>query len=254
MTQWKALIFDQDGVIADTERDGHRVAFNRVFAEEGLGVTWDGERYARLLNISGGKERMKTVIYGDEFQKDVGDKDEYIRKLHARKTEIFMAIVKQGEISLRPGIRRLISQAHEAGLKLGVCSTANEKAVNALLRTLLGEDIYGWFDVILAGDVVTEKKPSPEIYNLATEKLGVAPSECVVIEDSRNGLLAAKRAGMRCVVTFNDYTARDDFAQADLVVDGLGEPGGETVQVVFSSVEMGPLDYLGTEHIAKLFT
>ncbi|MCK4323596.1 MAG: HAD hydrolase-like protein, partial [Armatimonadetes bacterium] len=167
MTQWKALIFDQDGVIADTERDGHRVAFNRVFAEEGLGVTWDEERYARLLNIAGGKERMKTVIYGDEFHKDVGDKDEYIRKLHARKTEIFMEIVKQGEISLRPGIRRLISQAHEAGLKLGVCSTANEKAVHALLRTLLGEDIYGWFDVILAGDVVTEKKPSPEIYNLA---------------------------------------------------------------------------------------
>lgn len=161
MPEMKALIFDQDGVIGDTERDGHRVAFNRVFAEEGLDVVWDVPRYGELLKIAGGKERMKTVVYADDFTKDVGDKEEFIKKLHKRKTDIFMEIISKGEIALRSGIKRLVTEAHEAGLKLAVCSTSNERAVNMLVCTLLGDEAYGWFDVILAGDVVKQKKPSP---------------------------------------------------------------------------------------------
>jgi len=156
----KALIFDQDGVIADTERDGHRVAFNRVFEEEALGVCWSVQRYGELLKIAGGKERMKTVVYSDEFTKAVGDKEAYIKKLHKRKTDVFMEIVSQGQIALRSGIGRLVREAHQDGLKLAVCSTSNERAVHTLVKTLLGEEAYGWFDVILAGDVVTDGNSS----------------------------------------------------------------------------------------------
>jgi len=253
VSQMKALIFDQDGVIADTERDGHRVAFNRVFEEEGLGVCWSVQRYGELLKIAGGKERMKTVVYSDEFTKDVSDKEAYIKKLHKRKTDVFMEIVSQGQIALRSGIGRLVREAHQDGLKLAVCSTSNERAVHTLVKTLLGEEAYGWFDVILAGDVVTEKKPSPEIYHLATERLSLNPDQCVVIEDSRNGLLAAKGAGMRCVITQNAYTAAEDFSEADLVLDCLGDPGGETAQVISAKIDVGPLEYVTTEHLAKLF-
>ena len=253
MSQMKALILDQDGVIADTERDGHRVAFNRVFEEEGLGVSWSVERYGELLKIAGGKERMKTVVYGDDFNRDVGDKEEYIKKLHKRKTDLFMEIVTKGEIALRPGISRLVGETRQAGLKLAVCSTSNERAVHTLVRTLLGEEAYGWFDVILAGDVVKQKKPSPEIYHLASERLGQKPDECVVIEDSRNGLLAAKGAGMRCVVTQNAYTAAEDFSQADLVLDCLGDPGGHTAHLIAAKVEVGPLEFVALEHLEKLF-
>ena len=253
MSRMKALIFDQDGVIADTERDGHRVAFNRVFEEEGLGVTWSVEHYGELLKIAGGKERMKTVIYGDDFAKDVGDKDAYVKKLHKRKTDVFMEIVGRGQIALRSGIGRLVGEAHRNGLKLAVCSTSNERAVQTLVKTLLGEEAYGWFDAILAGDVVTRKKPCPEIYDLATGRLNLNPDECVVVEDSRNGLLAAKGAGMRCVITQNAYTAAEDFGEADLVLDCLGDPGGETARVISAKSDVGPLKYITTEHLAKLF-
>jgi beta-phosphoglucomutase-like phosphatase (HAD superfamily) len=136
VAQMKALIFDQDGVIADTERDGHRVAFNRVFEEEGLGVSWSVERYGQLLKIAGGKERMKTVVYSDDFAKDVGDKEAYIKKLHKRKTDIFMEIVSRGQIALRSGVARLVREAHQNGLKLAVCSTSNERAVHTLVKAV----------------------------------------------------------------------------------------------------------------------
>ena len=253
MTPMRAVIFDQDGVIADTERDGHRVAFNRVFEEEGLGVSWSVEHYGELLKIAGGKERMRPIVFSDDFHKDVGDKDEYLKRLHQRKTEIFMEIVSQGQIALRSGIRRLVQEAHRDGLKLAVCSTSNERAVHTLLRTLLGEKAYGWFDVILAGDVVKHKKPSPEIYHLAAEKLDLRPDQCIVIEDSRNGLLAAKGAGMRCVITQNAYTAGEDFTEADLVVDCLGDPGGEQARVIAAKVDVGAAEYVTIEHLNRLF-
>lgn len=248
----KALIFDQDGVIADTERDGHRVAFNRAFEEEGLDVSWSVEHYGRLLKIAGGKERMKTVVYGDDFTKDLGDKEEFIKKLHKRKTDIFMEMVAEGELALRSGVRRLIDEAHRAGLKLAVCSTSNERAVHTLLRTLLGEEVYGWFDVILAGDVVKRKKPSPEIYDLAAERLCLKPYQCTVVEDSRNGLLAAKGAGMLCIITQNEYTAAEDFREADLVLDCLGDPGGETAHVISANVDVGPLEFVSIKHLKSL--
>ncbi len=232
MAELTAVIFDQDGVIADTERDGHRVAFNRAFAEFGLDIDWDPATYGSLLKVGGGKERMRHYITRQGPDAGVDDLDARIADLHRRKTDIFMEIVQGGELALRPGVARLVRETHEAGLPLAVCSTSNQRAVNTLVRTLLGEEAYGWFDAILAGDVVKAKKPAPDVYNLAQERLGLEPAGCVVIEDNANGLAAAKGARMRCVVTVNDYTRHEDLSAADLVVTCLGDPDGEQAEVL----------------------
>ena len=242
MAQLEAVIFDQDGVIAVTERDGHRVAFNRAFQRAGISKSWDVAHYGELLKISGGKERLRSEIADDQTVKD----------LHKLKTDIFMQMLVDGEMALRPGVARLVRQAHEQGLKLAVCSTSNERAVNTLVRTLLGADVHGWFDAILAGDVVTQKKPSPQIYQLALERLSLAPTQCVVIEDSRNGLLAAKGAELPCVITQNVYTAHEDFSAADLVVDCLGDPQGPAATVIAARVPLPRLQYVTLEHLQML--
>ncbi len=232
MAELKAVIFDQDGVIADTERDGHRVAFNRAFKEFNLNIEWDVKPYGQLLEVGGGKERMRHYLSCEGLDKNIGDVDALIKKVHKRKTEIFMEMIEKHQIGLRPGVARLVRECHDSHLKLAVCSTANERAVNTLVRTLLGDEGYGWFDVILAGDVVNKKKPDPEIYNLAKERIGVSPGHCVVIEDNRNGLLSAKGAGMRCIVTVNGYTRNEDLTEADLVVTSLGELEGEKAELL----------------------
>ncbi len=230
----KALIFDCDGVLADTERDGHRVAFNRAFAQKGYSVEWNVETYGKLLEVAGGKERMKHYFDSNGWPDDVVDREALIRELHKLKTDLFMQIIESGELPLRPGVARLVDEAIAANVTLAVCSTSNERAVNLVARTLLGPERKAHFSEILAGDVVSRKKPDPEIYNLASQKLGLEPSECVVIEDSRNGLLAAKTAGMYCVVTTNGYTEDEDFREADLVVSELGDP--PNVQVTLETV------------------
>ncbi len=220
----QALIFDCDGVLVDTERDGHRVAFNRAFREKELPIEWDVDLYRDLLRVAGGKERMRHYFDTSGWPETITDRDAFIRELHASKTDLFMKIIESGELSLRPGIRRLVDEAIQADLKLAVCSTSNERAVNLIVENLLGRERRAKFARILAGDVVSRKKPDPEIYNLAKSELHLDPSACVVIEDSRNGLLAAKAAGMHCVITTNGYTENEDFSGAGLVVPELGDP------------------------------
>jgi HAD superfamily hydrolase (TIGR01509 family) len=220
----KALIFDCDGVLAETERDGHRVAFNQAFAEKGYNIEWDGALYKELLNIGGGKERMTHFFERTSWPRGAGDRDALIKELHECKTALYTRIIESGQLPLRPGVARLVDEAVAAGVKLAVCSTSNERSVNAVVEKLLGLSRKAKFDVILAGDVVSKKKPDPEIYNLVLDRLHLKPAECVVVEDNRNGLLAAKGAGMRCVVTMNGYTQDEDFSQADLVVTELGDP------------------------------
>jgi len=227
----KALIFDCDGVLVDTERDGHRAAFNRAFRETGLDIEWDVDRYGELLKIAGGKERMRHYFDLEGWPAGVGDRDAFIRDMHRLKTDCYMRIVESGELPLRPGVGRLVDEAVDAGLMLAVCSTSNERAVNSIVENKLGTGRKKHFHSILAGDVVSRKKPDPEIYLLALERLKVKPEECVVVEDSRNGLLAAKGAGMHCIITTNGYTAGEDFAEADLVVPELGDPPDVRVTV-----------------------
>jgi HAD superfamily hydrolase (TIGR01509 family) len=230
----KALILDCDGVLADTERDGHRVAFNKAFAEKGLAIEWGVELYGELLEVSGGKERMRHYFNNRGWPRELSNKDAFIKELHKLKTDFFMQIIESGELPLRPGVARLVDEAIAGNVTLAVCSTSNERAVNLVVGKLLGSRRKTRFSAILAGDVVSKKKPDPEIYNLASRRLGLEPSECVVVEDSRNGLLAAKAAGMYCIVTTNGYTKDEDFTEADLVVSELGDP--PSVQVTLETI------------------
>jgi HAD superfamily hydrolase (TIGR01509 family) len=226
MSQIKAVFFDQDGVIIDTERDGHRVAFNKTFKEFGYDFDWGVDYYHELLQVAGGKERMKHHLKTKGFGKEVKeeDVDELIKAMHKRKTAIFVDLIESGELPLRPGIHRFMKEVVEAGLIIGVCTTSNEKAAHAVAHNILG-DIP--FNFVLAGDVVSKKKPDPEIYNLALSKVGVKPDECIVIEDSRNGVLAAEAAGMHIVATTNVYTEKEDLSDADIIVSCLGDEDGE---------------------------
>jgi len=235
----KALIFDCDGVLADTERDGHRVAFNKAFAQKGYSIEWAVELYGKLLEVSGGKERMKHYFDSHGWPGDVTDKDTLIKELHKLKTDFFMQIIESGELPLRPGVARLVDEAIAANITLAVCSTSHERAVNLVVEKLLGFDRKAHFSAILAGDVVSKKKPDPDIYTLASQKLSLEPSECVVVEDNRNGLLSAKAAGMYCIVTTNGYTKDENFKEADLFVSELGDPPGiqVTLEMIRAIVE-----------------
>jgi HAD superfamily hydrolase (TIGR01509 family) len=219
----EALIFDCDGVLVDTERDGHRVAFNIAFADRKIAAEWSIEEYKKLLKVAGGKERMKYYFNEKGWPAQFDDREQLIFDLHKRKTQFFIQLIEAGTLPLRPGIRRIIKEAVAKKIKLAVCSTSNEKSVRLIVDLLLGKELAGNFQAILAGDMATRKKPDPEIYNLCSEKLNINPKNCMVIEDSRNGLIAAKAADFNCLITTNDYTADEDFAEADIMVNELGD-------------------------------
>ena len=218
----KALIFDCDGVLVDTERDGHRVAFNRAFVAAGIDAEWDVDLYGELLKIAGGKERM-THYFNEVGWPEGQTAATLIPELHKQKTAIFTELIANGSLPLRPGVARIVDDAHAAGVRLGVCTTSDPKAIDGVLD-LLGAKRKSWFEIVLAGDVVKKKKPDPEIYNLAKQRLGLDARDCVVIEDSRNGLLAALGAGIKCLITTSAYTLDENFSGAAKVVPELGDP------------------------------
>lgn len=251
MANLKALVFDCDGVLADTERDGHRVAFNQAFKEDNIDVEWDVAEYGRLLSVAGGKERMRYY-----FKNVAGQplSDEHIDRLHKLKTAIYMELCEKGRLPIRPGIKRIVKEARDSGLILSVCSTSSFKSVTSLMKAILGEEYYGWFGgAIFAGDIVNSKKPAPDIYNLMKDKFGLSGKECFVVEDSRNGLLAAVGAGMNCIVTVSHYFAGEDFSEADLVVSDLGEAGGEGIKVYRDSPFVKEkIEYVSVEHLKQM--
>ncbi len=225
MPKLQALIFDVDGTLADTERDGHRVAFNQAFAEAGLDWQWSVELYGELLAVTGGKERMQ--FYLDRDRSDWPRPDnlkQLIADLHAAKTRHYTQLLAEGAIPLRSGVRRLLDEARQAGLRLAIATTTTPANVTALLEHALAANSSDWFEVIAAGDIVPDKKPAPDIYFYALEKMGLDPSECVAFEDSYNGLVSARQANLQTIITINDYTREHDFADALVVLDSLGEP------------------------------
>ena len=234
-----ALLFDCDGVLVDTERDGHRISFNKVFEENGLKLEWDVALYGKLLEIGGGKERMTHHFNGTTWPesmmtKDSAQRKEFVAGMHKRKTELFMEMVEAGELPLRPGVAALIDEALSQGVPVAVCSTSNEKAVSTIVRVMLGEERAAAIQ-IFAGDIVPRKKPDPAIYDLAATTLQVEPAKCVVVEDSHIGLTAAKAAGMVCIVTKSGYTENEDFSKADAVFPCIGDPPSQNFDLSFCS-------------------
>jgi HAD superfamily hydrolase (TIGR01509 family) len=249
-----ALIFDCDGVLADTERDGHLPAFNQTFAEFGLPVRWSEDDYAEKLRIGGGKERMASLLTPGfvreaRLPEDADGQRAAIAEWHARKTEIYTQMVTRGDLPARPGVSRLIGEALDAGWALAVASTSAEPSVRAVLEHVAGPERAARFAAVFAGDVVPRKKPAPDIYEHAIERLGVPPSEALVIEDSRNGLEAASGAGLRCLVTVNGYTESEDFDEAVLVVTSLGDPGGERTRVLASRGRARPGEWVTVDDL-----
>ena len=228
----KALIFDCDGVLVDTERDGHRVAFNRAFRDFGLHLDWTVELYGRLLKqVAGGKERLQQYFDEIGWPEDAGeDRTAYVARLHAHKSLVFQQLVRVGALELRPGINRIADEAHAAGIRLGVCTTAREESVLAVLD-LMGQERKARFEHVLAGDVVSRKKPDPEVYLLAAERFGLEPRECMVIEDSNIGIRAALGAGMNCVITTSSYTFDEEFTGAAQVVPELGDGANVNITI-----------------------
>jgi len=222
----KALLFDVDGTLAETERDGHRPAFNRAFADRYLHWHWDETLYGRLLEVTGGKERM--YHFANEYlgvNERPDDLDTLVPELHAAKNLHYASIIEAGEIALRPGIRRILYEATKSGVRLAIATTTTRVNVIALLESLLGKDAIGWFEVIATADEVPDKKPSPDVYQYVLDQMGLSAGECIAIEDSENGVKASVALGIPTLVTVSEYNRDGDFSDALLVVDHLGDPG-----------------------------
>ncbi len=240
MAELQALIFDVDGTLADTEKDGHRVAFNAAFRDAGLDWEWDAPLYGELLAVTGGKERMRHYIEGwSPRVPEVDDLDAWIADLHQSKTAHYTRLLAEGAIPLRPGVERLLNEARADGLRLAIATTTTPANVTALLEHSLGRDSIGWFDVIAAGDIVPAKKPAPDIYEWALRELGLDADRVIAFEDSGNGVLSAADAGIRdIVVTINDYTREHDFSRGSVVLDGFGEPDRPAQRLAGASTPM----------------
>ncbi|MGH6853410.1 MAG: HAD-IA family hydrolase, partial [Methylocella sp.] len=218
----EALIFDVDGTLAETE-EAHRRSFNEAFAAFGVEWRWDKDLYRELLQVTGGKERLQHYI--DAWKPRGG---EAVRarfaEIYEEKSARYAALVKSGAAPERPGVRRLITEAHERGVRLAIATTSLRESVDVVLRAMLGEGGPSWFAVIAAGDAAAHKKPAPDVYRFALATLGCGPGSCVAIEDSENGVKAARAAGLPVLAAPSYYLKGDDFSLATSVLTDLGEP------------------------------
>ena len=219
----EAVVFDVDGTIADTERHGHRVAFNRAFEQLGLPYRWEEEEYGRLLETPGGEQRLDAYLATKGIP--TGERAALAKRLHHLKQGFFLDLMRQGAAPLRPGIDRLLDELAAEGVRVAVATTAGRTWVGTLLETLLGGQRAGRFEAVVTGEDVAVRKPDPEAYLIVLDRLGCDAGCAVAIEDSEAGVAAAKSTPMACLAVPNGYTVSHDFRQADLVVEDIGGPG-----------------------------
>lgn len=230
----RAILFDVDGTLADTEALGHRPAYNRAFRELGFDFRWGPKLYRKLLKQPGGRERIRYFI--EKYDPPLGlheaeikaDLDGWVQRVHDLKSHYFKRYMRRGRVPLRAGIARLMREAHASGIQLAIVTNASLKTLQPVLRYTIGPELAAEVAVIASGEEVSHKKPAPDLYQLAMQRLGIAASDCIALEDSEMGLEAAAAAGVKAVVTINSDTAEQDFTEASLVVSSLGEPGAPT--------------------------
>ena len=222
----QAVIFDVDGTLADTERDGHRLAFNHAFAQSGLDWEWSVVTYGKLLAVTGGKERIRAFAAQHAPQLlQRPDSEAWLLTLHQLKSEIYAQLLRAGGIALRPGVARLLAELRSAGIRLAIATTTTPSSLQELLLASFGEQAGSFFEVIGAGDIVAAKKPAPDIYLWVLQQLKLPPQACLAVEDSLPGIRAATAAGLPTLITVNPYSADGDLADALSVLADLGGPG-----------------------------
>jgi HAD superfamily hydrolase (TIGR01509 family) len=252
----RALIFDCDGVLVDLEIDRHRCAFNQVWRELGIDWEWTAEDYSGSLSVSGGRERLFRLRNVPAFRAvfniphDLARWDQIVAAWHRRKTEIFVEAIRGGVVA-RSGVRRIAGSALAAGWRVGIASSGARDSVLAAAGAALGTELCGQMQIV-TGEDVKRKKPAPDVFLAIAKALRVAPNECIVIEDNRNGLLAAVAAGMACVITPTKLSRNDNFTEAALVVSELGDTGGPAGAVLGGRVSAIATPYLDLTHLAML--
>lgn len=246
MTQLKAIIFDVDGTLANTE-EAHRQAFNFAFKQHGLEWDWSVELYTKLLKVTGGKERIRHYVH--DYLHDEIDQDSVV-KLHECKNERYQTMVKQKLIPLRAGISRIIDEAKKEQVRIAIATTTSPGNVTNLVTSTMGDDALDWFEVIAAADVVPIKKPKPDVYEYVLDKMNLQPQECIALEDSYNGVVAATCINIPTVITVNNYTENDEFDGAMLVVDQLGDPENPCSVIDGNSADIP--EYIDIKTLKKL--
>lgn len=246
MIELQGVILDVDGTLVDSERDGHRVAFNLAFEELGLPYRWDVELYGRLLEITGGQSRLHAYLEDQGVAE--GEREELVPRLHARKTELFQQLIEEGGVTPRPGVPELLDDLASDGVRLGIATTGTRAWVEPLLARLFGLER---FEVVVTGDEAPVRKPDPSAYTLALDQMSLRPRGIVALEDSRNGLLAASAADLPCLVVVNDYTRSQDFEGAALVLDGFGSES-EPARVLLDPLGLARTSVLRADTLREL--